>query len=308
MNAPKDTPILIVWREKEDRDHLDRIFSDEFSQALLTHSNEAELHWVEKKPAVLILCLEDLAEAESLYLTLLRCEGYRSAPQDHQSVVLCKLSEANDAYEKCIKSVFDDYVVFHPLNDIGRVKLSTLQAVDRHRSRGLEPSDGGRSFETLSASASTSAMGGPGEGPASAPNDVAGPATDEQEDAITGMKALVVEDDEFLQEVYTEILSNAGFSVEVAGTGEQALLLASSFKPDLVTMDINLPTMNGVEATRRLRSVADTAATPILIASGRQDRVTVAQCIDAGANAYVVKPITEAKLLGKVRKLLGPGT
>lgn len=74
--------------------------------------------------------------------------------------------------------------------------------------------------------------------------------------------------------------------------------------PVLVIMDINLPNMNGVETTRRLRAHRTAATTLIIVATGKRDRETVLECIDAGANAYMVKPVTRYVLLSRIGMFL----
>jgi CheY-like chemotaxis protein len=114
-------------------------------------------------------------------------------------------------------------------------------------------------------------------------------------------RILVVDDEESIRFLYKEELEEEGFVVECAKNGEEALEMLSVFKPDLVSLDIKMPVMDGIEALKRIREKE--RQLPIILCSAygeyKQDLTTWA------SDAYVVKcaDLTNFKLT--IRKLLG---
>jgi PAS domain S-box-containing protein len=113
----------------------------------------------------------------------------------------------------------------------------------------------------------------------------------EARDRLRGRRVLLVEDNEFNQEVATEFLSMLGLETVLAADGEQALarLKATSF--DLVLMDLQMPVMDGYEATRRIRSDPSLAALPIIAMTAHAMTQERERCAALGMNDYVTKPI-----------------
>ena len=114
-------------------------------------------------------------------------------------------------------------------------------------------------------------------------------------------KILVVDDEESIRFLYKEELEEEGFIVEVAKNGEEALEKLPLFKPDLITLDIKMPGMNGIETLKRIRE--SERKLPIIMCSAygeyRQDLTTWA------SDAYIVKCADLTELKSTIRKLLG---
>lgn len=116
---------------------------------------------------------------------------------------------------------------------------------------------------------------------------------------------LLAEDNEFTAETMQDYLLFHGYRVNLARNGLEVIEFALSTQPDLIIMDIQMPGMNGFEATQRLRLEATTAQTPIialtaLAMSGDRER-----CLEAGANAYFSKPISLRQLMETIQTFLG---
>jgi DNA-binding response OmpR family regulator len=111
-------------------------------------------------------------------------------------------------------------------------------------------------------------------------------------------RVLVVEDDEDLAQAVALELDHAAYDVRIEHDGPRALLAQTEWAPDVILLDLGLPSLDGVEVCRRMR--ASTPA-PILVVTARgavEDRV---RGLDAGADDYVVKPISLEELLARVR-------
>jgi two-component system phosphate regulon response regulator PhoB len=115
---------------------------------------------------------------------------------------------------------------------------------------------------------------------------------------------LVVEDEAALVTLLTYNLEAEGFRVAAARNGEDALLLATEQKPDLVLLDWMLPLMSGIEVCRQLRRRPETRSTPILMLTARGEEGDKLRGLDSGADDYVTKPFSPAELMARVRALL----
>jgi DNA-binding response OmpR family regulator len=114
-------------------------------------------------------------------------------------------------------------------------------------------------------------------------------------------KILVVDDEEYIRELYRDELVEEGYQVELAGDGQEALAKMGTFRPDLVTLDVKMPGLDGIEVLRRIRE--KDASVPVLLVTAfgefRQDFNTWA------SDAYIVKSHDTLELKTTVRKLLG---
>src|SRR4051794_16767227 len=117
-------------------------------------------------------------------------------------------------------------------------------------------------------------------------------------------RILVIEDHEDNRQILRDLLSAAGFDMIEAENGEDGVAAAVSQKPDLILMDIQLPLMDGYEATRRIKADATLSATPIIVITSYALSGDEAKASAAGCDAYVTKPYSPRELLAKIRTFL----
>jgi len=118
------------------------------------------------------------------------------------------------------------------------------------------------------------------------------------------VKILVVEDNPDLMRIMRLQLRVMGYETLAASTGLQAVEVAVQQVPDLITMDITLPDMDGLEAARRIREHPATRAVPILAVTARSLPEHRQRCINGGCNDYISKPFTASILAERIETLL----
>ena len=117
-------------------------------------------------------------------------------------------------------------------------------------------------------------------------------------------RILVVEDQEDNRQILRDLLASVGHEMIEAQDGEAAVIQATKHRPDLILMDIQLPVMDGYEATRRIKADPALRALPIIVVtsyalSGDEEKARVAGC-----DAYVTKPYSPRQLLAKINEFL----
>jgi two-component system, cell cycle response regulator DivK len=120
-------------------------------------------------------------------------------------------------------------------------------------------------------------------------------------------RILIIEDQEDNRTIMRDVLSTAGYELIEAVDGEQGVKLARSERPDLILMDIQLPLLDGYEATRQIRATEDLKSVPIIAVTSYALSGDEAKTRAAGCDSYVAKPFSPRELLAKVRALLPNG-
>src|SRR6516162_1150936 len=115
---------------------------------------------------------------------------------------------------------------------------------------------------------------------------------------------LVVEDQEDNRRILRDLLGNAGYELIEVESGEDALAAVMTRRPDLILMDIQLPTMDGYEAARRIKSNPEMKEVPVIAVTSYVLAGDDAKAQAAGCIAYVSKPFSPRALLAKVREYL----
>jgi DNA-binding response OmpR family regulator len=128
-------------------------------------------------------------------------------------------------------------------------------------------------------------------------------ASDGAETKAKPISVLVVDDEESTRELIAYLLEANGFEVLVAENGERALALAAERRPDLITLDVMMPDLSGFDVLAELRSHPQLKDTPVLLMSVLRDPIHSERGLRLGANAYLSKPVNEAKLVATARRL-----
>jgi len=115
-------------------------------------------------------------------------------------------------------------------------------------------------------------------------------------------RILVVEDQEDNRQILRDLLVHSGYEVIEVGDGEQALPAAIEHHPDVILMDIQLPLLDGYEATRRIKADPALKHIPIIVVTSYALSGDEARAREAGCDAYVAKPYSPKALLAKIRE------
>ena len=118
------------------------------------------------------------------------------------------------------------------------------------------------------------------------------------------LTVLLVEDTEDNRFMMRRLLEMSGYRVIEAMNGEEAVKLARSESPQLILMDLSLPVIDGLAATRLIRKLPDCESTPIIAVSAHDTSDFQSEAMDAGCNSYVTKPIDFNELEELIGKLI----
>ncbi len=117
-------------------------------------------------------------------------------------------------------------------------------------------------------------------------------------------RILIIEDQEDNRRIMTDMLHAAGFEVIEAVNGEDGVTMAEANVPDLILMDIQLPVIDGYEATRRIKAQPALGAIPIIAVTSYALSGDDKKAFEAGCDAYLAKPFSPRELLAKIREFV----
>ena len=117
-------------------------------------------------------------------------------------------------------------------------------------------------------------------------------------------RILVIEDTEDNRRILRDLLTNAGFDVLEATDGEKGVGAAASEHPDLILMDIQLPVIDGYEATRRIKAAPSSKDIPIIAVTSYALSGDESKALAAGCDGYIAKPFSPRQLLAKIHAFL----
>jgi len=115
---------------------------------------------------------------------------------------------------------------------------------------------------------------------------------------------LVVDDSPTEVHILKRILEKQGYAVATAQDGQEGVEMARQVHPDLILMDIVMPVLNGFQATRKLHSESETADIPVIMVTTKDQQTDISWGMRQGASEYLVKPVSPAELLNKIKVLL----
>ncbi|OGY93257.1 MAG: hypothetical protein A2406_01190 [Candidatus Komeilibacteria bacterium RIFOXYC1_FULL_37_11] len=122
---------------------------------------------------------------------------------------------------------------------------------------------------------------------------------------MEGKKILIVEDDDFLLQMYSTKLELEGFKVFEAINGLQGLKVAQKEKPDLILLDLNLPELNGFEVLSQLKRDEETSSIRVLILTNYSQKEDIDRCLELGADDYLIKAhFVPSEVIAKIKDIL----
>ena len=118
-------------------------------------------------------------------------------------------------------------------------------------------------------------------------------------------KILLVEDNEFNRKIVRDLLARQPYDLLEAHDGEAGVVAARRDKPDVIVMDVQLPKLSGLDATRAIKAEPETANIPIIVVTSFALSGDDKKAMDAGASAYLAKPYSPRQLLDTIRRMAG---
>jgi len=118
-------------------------------------------------------------------------------------------------------------------------------------------------------------------------------------------KVLLIEDHQFLSELYAKNLKRRDYDVEIANDGEDGLAKVKSFKPDVILLDLIMPDMSGIEVLKELKSNSKYKKIPIILLTAVCDVDMIRECLGIGALGYIIKVTSTEEMVNKVDLIFG---
>ena len=119
-------------------------------------------------------------------------------------------------------------------------------------------------------------------------------------------RILIVEDTEDNRQIVRDLMESVGYELLEAEDGAAGVRMAAEFRPDLILMDIQLPVLDGYEASRRIKADPELRQIPIIAVTSYALSGDEAKTREAGCDSYIAKPFSPRHLLAKINELLGP--
>lgn len=116
---------------------------------------------------------------------------------------------------------------------------------------------------------------------------------------------LVIDDVELNRDILSRRLEKQGYKIEVAGDGQEGLLLLSKKIVNLILLDLNMPVMNGFTFLEKVKSNKKFVDIPVVVASSFDDEDIAKDCLAFGASAFVSKPYNMEQIISQIKNILG---
>lgn len=306
-------PILIATDRAQAAEKLARALGEELARVHVSSDPARCVQDFElRQPAVLILLFGTLTNALRYYEKLRQPRSRVHAPP-HRVLILCAQHEMREAYELCKRDYVDDIVLFEPQTE----ELRPLRVAVRRALRQVtEARDGAPGVSDFAARARRLVALEPLLEERVAQAAGAEAPQDELAALLGPVRALrllaercpplvlVVDDDRLQHKLLSQALATEQLELSFATTVAEAFASLHKRRPDLILMDVSMPEIDGIAATRLLKSAEQFKAIAVIMITGIGGPDVVVECLKAGAADFVVKPFDRAILLGKVRKVL----
>jgi len=115
-------------------------------------------------------------------------------------------------------------------------------------------------------------------------------------------KILIIDDNVTDRNLLCAQVSSYGYTYETSADGADAVIKAQSVNPDVILLDVLMPAMNGIETCRQLKAQEETRHIPVITLTSSSDRDVRINCLEAGANDFIGKPVDLPELLIKIRR------
>ncbi len=115
---------------------------------------------------------------------------------------------------------------------------------------------------------------------------------------------LIVDDDATNYDVIETLLAGQDYLLHYAASGKEAIEFLSIYKPDVILLDVMMPEMDGIEVCKKIKSIPQWVAVPIIILTALSDKEDLARCLNAGADDFISKPVNRLELTSRVRSML----
>lgn len=331
--------ILVATEVLADADVVRKLLQAEFDDVVVSSASECAIEDFERqRPNILILAFNTIEKSQRYYLGLLRRSRIVHA-LPHRTIILCNKDDVPSAYDLCKNRYFDDYMLFWPMaHDTVRLRMAVHQGL--WSLQGLETAghapatilaqarpllDLGTRLEQFASqgrehidAAAHQLRHSPGQldealRPVSAWVESTHRAFESELRAASALQrvaentrplVLFVDDDEFQHKLFRQIVRDKGLEIVFAGSGSEALATVARRRPQLIVLDVNLPDIDGIEITRRLKEVEHLADIPVVMITGRSGKNVVVNSLKAGAVDFVVKPFDRDTLLAKIDAVL----
>jgi PleD family two-component response regulator len=296
MKDDANPPILVASDRQLHAEKIARLLGEEFAKVHVSTdpkraADDFELH----RPAVLVLAFDALDKARRHFDKLCQpAPMARALP--HKVVFLYSPDDMRDVYEFSRSGGFDDFVLFDARTDELRPLFIAVRRALRQVAQARDGAPAGSDF-----AAQARRLPVPDTLPATHPARMLRTLAERCPPLV-----LVVDDDVFQHKLIGQVLAAAGIEAVFATTAGKAMgsLQKQARRPDLILMDVSLPGVDGIEATRLLKAAPQVAGIPVIMITGVGGKNVVVESLKAGAADFVVKPLDRNVLLGKVRKLL----
>ncbi|HLL10511.1 MAG TPA: response regulator [Rubrivivax sp.] len=297
-------PVLVTSDRPQEAEAIARLLGDEFAKVHASTDPRRCLEDFELiRPGVVVLAFDRFEKSER-HLKRLREPALLVHALAHKVIVLCNEEDAREAYEACKKQHIDDFVMFQPRgNEIRPLRLAVRRALAQ-----VSSERGGSPVRAVVAQARRA-----GAWDGLVEDSAAAGAAPSLLSAVRALRSLaehfppvvlMIDDDRLQHKLLRQLLAPLKLSCAFASSAAQGIATLHRRRPDLILMDVRLPGIDGIEATRLLKSAAHFAAIPVIMITGVGGKDVVVESLKAGAVDFVVKPFDGDSVLAKVRRVL----